>query len=124
VDGEVVGYGGFFKSVIFNNATKEGTVMGKMEILSMRLHDFKHSSLVFYRRLWYIFRVFLLEKPRGLDFHLRNKKLKIKSGGRNQGYAITPESHLKQIFSALEITNKNNFIDIGCGKRFCINQGG
>jgi SAM-dependent methyltransferase len=72
--------------------------------------------------LWYAFRAFILEKPKGLDFHLRNKQLKIKSGGKSQGYAITPESHLKQIFATLNITNKNNFIDIGCGKGFVLTK--
>jgi SAM-dependent methyltransferase len=78
--------------------------------------------LIFYRRLWYVFRVLIFEKPRGLDFHLRNKQLKIDSGGKSQGYAITPESHLKQIFSTLVITSKNNFIDIGCGKGYVLTK--
>jgi SAM-dependent methyltransferase len=84
--------------------------------------NLKHSLLIFYRRLWYAFRYFILEKPRGLDFHLRNQRLKKESGGKNQGYAITPQSHLKQIFSTLEISSKNNFIDIGCGKGYVLTK--
>jgi tRNA A58 N-methylase Trm61 len=59
-----------------------------------------------------------LEKPRGLDFHQRNTKLRVK--GKNHGYAITPESHLKQVFSAINITREHCFIDIGCGKGFVL----
>jgi SAM-dependent methyltransferase len=81
-----------------------------------------HACLILYRRLWYLFRAFVLEKPCGLDFHLRNKSLKTKSGGKSQGYAITPESHLKEIFAALDITEKNSFIDIGCGKGYVLTK--
>jgi SAM-dependent methyltransferase len=92
------------------------------KMMKQSIAGFRHSLLIFYRRLWHTFRFFILEKPRGLDFHPRNKKIKKESGGKNQGYAITPESHLKQIFATLDITNKNNFIDIGCGKGYVLTK--
>jgi 16S rRNA G966 N2-methylase RsmD len=82
------------------------------------MNNIFHSALVWYRRAWYFFRAYALEKPRGLDFHQRNTKLRIKD--KSHGYAITPESHLKEIFSAIKVTEKDNFIDIGCGKGFVL----
>jgi 16S rRNA G966 N2-methylase RsmD len=69
-----------------------------------------------------LFRAFVLEKPRGLDFHLRNKSLKTKSGGKSQGYAITPESHVREIFAAVQPSEQNSFIDIGCGKGYVLTK--
>ncbi|MFP3041025.1 methyltransferase domain-containing protein [Treponema primitia] len=88
------------------------------DVSEVVMNNICHAILIWYRRIWYAFRAYILEKPRGLDFHQRNQKLKVK--GKNHGYAITPESHLKQIFSVLNITEKNSFLDIGCGKGFVL----
>jgi multimeric flavodoxin WrbA/SAM-dependent methyltransferase len=130
--GAVFGYGASSAGDVKDNpAMRQAYEMGKQvkDLKGMRLnpvikclYGFRHECLKLYRRLWYTFRVLILEKPRGLDFHLRNKQLKIKSGGKSLGYAITPESHLKQIFSAVEITGKNSFIDIGCGKGYVVTK--
>lgn len=56
-----------------------------------------------------------VEKPRGIDFHMRQKKIGIHSG-QNNGYSLSPE---KAVIPALEKINANKddcFIDIGCGK--------
>lgn len=73
----------------------------------------------YYRWGYFFCRSFFWEKPKGLDFHLHKWVLKSKG---NNGYTVTSENHLKQIFSALNITENNSFIDIGCGKGFVLTK--
>jgi 16S rRNA G966 N2-methylase RsmD len=78
--------------------------------------NMKHIIKKYLRYAWYGFRVFVLEKPRGLDFHMRDTHLLRETGCKYHGYAVTPESHLRQIFKVLNVAREHNFIDIGCGK--------
>jgi 16S rRNA A1518/A1519 N6-dimethyltransferase RsmA/KsgA/DIM1 with predicted DNA glycosylase/AP lyase activity len=68
------------------------------------------------RYIYFALRVFLYEKPRGLDFHMRDKSLLKSSGGVLHGYSVTPTNHIKKIFSVFNITKNDSFLDIGCGK--------
>lgn len=56
-----------------------------------------------------------IEKPRGLDFSMRNKTWNIRNRG-NHGYALSPKSAVDEILNVLKITKDDNFLDIGCGK--------
>lgn len=59
---------------------------------------------------------FLFEKPRGLDFTMRDKSLLKKSKGLYHGYSKTAERHLKEIFDSLSFKGNEKLLDIGCGK--------
>jgi tRNA A58 N-methylase Trm61 len=72
------------------------------------------------RYLLFIFRIYIYEKPRGLDFYARDLTLCKNTNSRYHGYSVTPVSFLKTIFSALEISKFSNFLDIGCGKGFVL----
>ena len=52
----------------------------------------------------FLLQVILLEKPRGLDFTLRDQKLFQKSGGKYHGYSKTDERHLRDIFQKLDFS--------------------
>lgn len=55
------------------------------------------------------------EKPRGLDFSMRQKTIGIKAEG-NHGYALTPKKAFDNMILRLDISASDKFIDIGCGK--------
>ena len=59
---------------------------------------------------------FLWEKPRGLDFTMRDTSLLKSSNGLYHGYSKTAEKHLKKIFSNLTFDGSEKLLDIGCGK--------
>lgn len=59
---------------------------------------------------------FLWEKPRGLDFTMRDISLLRNSNGLYHGYSKTAEKHLRQIFDSLTFSGKDRLLDIGCGK--------
>ena len=59
---------------------------------------------------------FLWEKPRGLDFTMRDTSLLKSSNGLYHGYSKTAEKHLKKIFSSLTFDGSERLLDIGCGK--------
>ena len=56
-----------------------------------------------------------VEKPRGLDFSMRRKKIGITAEG-STGYAATHSQTLRKIFEKLVINGDDSFLDIGCGK--------
>ena len=68
------------------------------------------------RYLRFLLQVILLEKPRGLDFTLRDQKLFQKSGGKYHGYSKTDERHLRDIFQKLDFSKGLKLLDVGCGK--------
>lgn len=68
------------------------------------------------RYLRFLIQYFLYEKPRGLDFTMRDVRLYGKSGGIHHGYSKTSEKHLKEIFRRISAKEKVRFLDIGCGK--------
>ena len=74
----------------------------------------------YYRYVIFMIRVYLYEKPRGLDFHMRDLTENKKSHGKIHGYSVSPEKHLKNIFKFLNITDRDGFLDIGCGKGFVL----
>lgn len=59
---------------------------------------------------------FLWEKPRGLDFTMRDTSLVKSSNGLYYGYSKTAEKHLKEIFDSLFFDGGERLLDIGCGK--------
>lgn len=68
------------------------------------------------RYLKFGFQYYLLEKPRGLDFTMRDMSPAAASHGLCHGYSKTDEKHLKEIFAALSFTGEERLLDIGCGK--------
>lgn len=68
------------------------------------------------RYVWFLIQYLLYEKPRGLDFTMRNTDLYDKSGGMFHGYSKTHEKHLHKIFESLSGEEGKGFLDIGCGK--------
>ena len=77
--------------------------------LSNRLRRYK-------RYLRYGLQYYLYEKPRGLDFTMRDMHLIKESGGVLHGYSKTNEKHLKEIFNTLHIKKEDRLLDVGCGK--------
>lgn len=77
--------------------------------LSNRLRRYK-------RYIRYGLQYYLYEKPKGLDFTMRDMHLIEESGGVLHGYAKTNEKHLKEIFSTLDIKREDCLLDVGCGK--------
>lgn len=59
---------------------------------------------------------FLYEKPKGLDFTMRDLSFLKSSRGLLQGYRKTEEHHLKEIFGNLSFTGEERLLDIGWGK--------
>lgn len=67
------------------------------------------------RYIKYGLQYFLLERPRGLDFTMRDTHL-LREGGGLHGYSKTNEKHIREIFRMLEINEEDCLLDIGCGK--------
>lgn len=78
----------------------------------MNVNDF---FLRLKRYLYFSIQYFFMEKPRGLDFTMRDKSLMSKSKGLYHGYSKTNEKHLHEIFKTISCKNKR-LLDIGCGK--------
>lgn len=53
------------------------------------------------RYLLFGIQYFMLEKPRGLDFTMRDVSLLKNSGGLYHGYSKTSEKHLHEIFRSI-----------------------
>lgn len=68
------------------------------------------------RYLLFLAQYFLYEKPRGLDFTMRDTEIYEKSNGKCHGYSKTNEKHLKEIFKRIHNKEDMSFLDIGCGK--------
>lgn len=81
---------------------------GVMEKLKQRLTRYKRYSVYFLRWLF-------VEKPKGLDFSMRNKTRKINREG-SHGYALSPKSAVEDMLNTIEISENDNFLDIGSGK--------
>ncbi len=62
---------------------------------------------------------FLYEKPKGLDFTMRDLSLPKSSRGLYHGYSKTEERHLKEIFGNLSFTGEERLLDIGCERVSC-----
>lgn len=60
-----------------------------------------------------------VEKPKGLDFSLRQKNMGI-SNSWNHGYALTQEKAFDDMLRFIDIEPDDCFIDIGCGKGGCL----
>ena len=76
----------------------------------------------FKRYIKYLIQYFIMEKPRGLDFTMRDKSLIAKSGGKYFGYSKTDEAHLREIFSLLSFEKCKAIMDIGCGKGVALKE--
>jgi hypothetical protein len=61
----------------------------------------------------YLFRYFILEKPRGLDFSLRD--LSEITDSQQNGYAMTSDMAMRNIAQKIDFNDKL-FLDIGSGK--------
>ena len=61
----------------------------------------------------YLFNYYILEKPRGLDFSLRD--LSHISDSQQKGYAMTSDKAICNIALKINFLNKS-FLDIGSGK--------
>lgn len=73
-----------------------------------------------YRRyMLFLIEYYLLEKPRGLDFTMRDITLLKDSGGQLSGYSKISERHLRHILNYLMTMNgveSECLLDVGCGK--------
>ena len=81
----------------------------------MKRKKIKQIILRLKRYIRFAVQYFLYEKPRGLDFTMRNTKLIRKSGGMYHGYSKTNEKHLCEIFKKLSYEDAR-LLDVGCGK--------
>lgn len=73
----------------------------------------------FYRwRRYIVFAIeyFLLEKPRGLDFTMRDLQMPENAEKTFNAYSKTNERHLRSIFEKLPFLEGLNLLDVGCGK--------
>ena len=68
------------------------------------------------RYLRFLYQYLFLERPRGLDFTMRDAALYKKSYGLYHGYSKTEEEHLHLIFENLSYETERRLLDIGCGK--------
>lgn len=68
------------------------------------------------RYLLFLAQYLLYEKPRGLDFTMRDTAIYERSNGKCHGYSKTNERHLKEIFESIPNKEAVSFLDIGCGK--------
>lgn len=59
---------------------------------------------------------YFVEKPRGLDFTMRDLDIKKEWGKGVHGYSKTNERHLRDIFQKLPFNEGLRILDIGCGK--------
>lgn len=67
------------------------------------------------RGMSFVLKSVFWEKPRGIDFSMRQKSVGIKTRG-NHGYALTQKKPFDNIIKRLDICKEDKFIDIGCGK--------
>ena len=87
-----------------------------------RLTDgFEHSNLDelanrLRRYLLFLGEYLFMERPRGLDFTMRDTRLYQQSAGKYHGYSKTDEKHLQEIFQILDFSRCRNLLDVGCGK--------
>lgn len=66
-----------------------------------------------YIKYWLI--ALFIEKPRGIDFHMRQKKIGIQSDFNN-GYSLSPKKAVIPALKKIEAGPNDALIDIGCGK--------
>ena len=69
----------------------------------------------FQRYLIFLGEYLFLERPRGLDFTMRDTGLYQKSAGKYHGYSKTDEGHLREIFTSLDFSRCRRLLDVGCG---------
>ena len=87
-----------------------------------RLTDgFEHSNLDelvnrLRRYLVFLGEYLFMERPRGLDFTMRDTRLYQQSAGKYHGYSKTDEKHLQEIFRTLDFSRCRKLLDVGCGK--------
>jgi protein-L-isoaspartate O-methyltransferase len=74
----------------------------------------------YFRYFIFILRIYFYEKPRGLDFYARDLTLLKSSNHKYHGYSVSPKKYLKKIFSSIHISDRNSFLDIGCGKGYVL----
>lgn len=67
------------------------------------------------RYILFFVQYILYEKPRGLDFTMRDTRLYEKSGHLFHGYSKTNEKHIREIFQRLSFEDAK-LLDVGCGK--------
>ncbi|HJA92197.1 MAG TPA: class I SAM-dependent methyltransferase [Candidatus Eisenbergiella merdipullorum] len=70
----------------------------------------------FQRYLIFLGEYLFLERPRGLDFTMRDTGLYRLSDGKYHGYSKTDEGHLREIFESLDFSRCRRLLDVGCGK--------
>lgn len=69
----------------------------------------------YFRGVKFLFKSVFIEKPKGLDFSMRQKSIGIVTPG-SHGYALTQEKSIDSIIKKLGVGKGDSFIDIGCGK--------
>ncbi|MCI5585822.1 MAG: hypothetical protein MR383_09850 [Lachnospiraceae bacterium] len=74
------------------------------------------------RYLVYMLQYLFYEKPRGLDFTMKDTKIFKKSSGRYHGYSKTNEKHLREIFQTLPYEKGLRFLDVGSGKGVALKE--
>ena len=74
----------------------------------------KTNFLWFIRVIQYAFNYFLIEKPRGIDFSMRQREFKTYKG--SSGYSLTSKSALSSFLNLDISAPRKKFIDVGGGK--------
>lgn len=67
------------------------------------------------RYIKFLLQYLLYEKPRGLDFTMRDTTLLKKNEGIYNGHSKTNEKHIQKIFQRVSLDNAR-LLDVGCGK--------
>lgn len=73
----------------------------------------KFHRFIRYAKYWLIW--LFIEKPRGIDFHMRQRKIGIHSKNNN-GYALSPSKAVTPALEKIKAGKDDCLIDIGCGK--------
>lgn len=68
------------------------------------------------RYIKYAIQYYLMEKPKGLDFTLRDRHLFDETEGKMSGYSKTDDKHVRECFEHLDFNKCRSLIDVGCGK--------
>lgn len=92
-----------------NEKTKrltDGSEHSNLDELAIRLR----------RYLLFLGEYLFMERPRRLDFTMRDTRLYQQSAGKYHGYSKTDEKHLQEIFQTLDFSRCRNLLDVGCGK--------
>lgn len=74
------------------------------------------------RYIVYLLQYLFYEKPRGLDFTMKDTRIFKESNGKYHSYSKTNEKHLREIFKTLDYEKELYFLDVGSGKGVALKE--